>query len=126
MAKQYKVRMTKHTKFEDIITGAKTEKEAFKEAEGSIRIVNPIESESVTIEIVTAGEPTDKKELEGLNIPPDRRTEDGQCKEGLLCMACRRLYTNEDDMESITHTNECMTCQKIRGDIADQHQNDIT
>jgi hypothetical protein len=121
--KQYKVRITKHTKYKEVLTRASTEHEAVEKAGETIRIDGEVDSESVTL----TAEPVERevdRSADNLHIPPDRRTHEGKVKEGLMCMACKKFFTNTQDMESITHTNECILCQELRTDLADQRRQD--
>lgn len=116
----YKVKVTKHTKYEDILKAVKNDQEALNIGSESITISTPIKEESVTIQAEQIEEEADN--FEGLNIPPEQRTPNGKVKEGMVCPTCRKIYIDADNTEAIIKGIECMACDHMRGELADLHK----
>jgi hypothetical protein len=113
--KTYKVRVVKHTKFDDTLIEARNEKQAIKKAS---KAINPQELEdggSITMlaeEIVSVQESV-LPNVNEISIPPLIRTEEGKVREGEICISCKEIYLDKENTESISKFDKCVRCSEL-------------
>lgn len=113
--KTYKVRVVKHTKFDDTLIEARNENQAIKKASKAIKSQELEDGGSITMlaeEIVSVQENI-LPNISVINIPPLIRTEDGKVREGEICLSCKEIYLDKENTESILKFEKCVRCSDL-------------